>query len=330
MRYRHLTTLVSIHVLVSIGAGAAQAPVQGSIDLLRYGTIFLAEVQSSEVANGPAGSSWQTMHARVLVSKILRDKYRLGLVPGEISAVIQQPIPSIGVRSNPAWFNRPIQPGRRYVVFSDSKEGVQTMIEKPDAIEPVTPLSDVVGDIELSLAAAPLPVFDQASELAAALNAPQIRSALLAQHIAAILAVGPDSDTAYLEQSLEQREAQVFPGASREALLAYLAQFLGRSENPKQNLIRALIDVTVRCFIAEPQTANSGPTRLQRQILESGLVNILNSPPALQALREAINSREVQKRFKVNAAQCGSDSRLPPVLQARARQFLSLIGDEHR
>jgi hypothetical protein len=329
MNRKRLASLACLLAYVLVPPLGAQnlTPYSTGVNLRR--TILLCEFESAAVtADASPGQLYQTVAARVHVSRVLKDADAAGLTPGFYDVTIPRSEHKPGLLRYPAWMDRDLKPGLIYMVFSDAKGDIRKAIEDPMSVELLTDKVDTVGDVELILGSSSLPAAAQIPGAVAALDSPKLHGNEMAQYVAWLLFANSDAETAPLFNALQGKGAMAFSDSGKSALLDHL---LSRAIIPqaalRTNLLSALTDLAVRYFIAQPEepATRGRPEYLATTILTSYLPAIRRLPAAAAALQRVRLTADDAARLRSKALAFALDKRLTPEWQAQARDLLSLF-----
>jgi len=307
---------------------AAQARKYYTTAVEWHRSIVLCEFESATIASeGTLTQRYQTIAARVYVSRVLKDADALGLKPGYYDIEIPRSGPGAGVPQYPAWMGKEMEPGRTYLVLSDAGGDMSNVIARPMSAELVPEKVDTAGDVELILNSAALPLASQAERVAAALRPPKLHSSRMAEYVAYLVGAGAGSEIAPLRASLDGEGGMRFADEAKLALLGYLRTNTIIQGRSSENLFHALANLAVRYFIAEPEEpASRGRSeRMATAILATDLPSIRRSPAGLAALRDVHLTPADAARLKSKADAFASDSRLTADWRTQARDLATLL-----
>jgi hypothetical protein len=289
---------------------------------------LLCEFESAAVtADASPGQLYQTVAARVHVTRVLKDADAAGLTPGFYDVTIPRSEHKPGLLRYPAWMDRDLKPGLVYMVFSDAKGDIRKAIEDPMSVELLTDKVDTVGDVELILGSSSLSTAAQIPGAVAALDSPKLHGNEMAQYVAWLLFANSDAETAPLFNALQGKGAMAFSDSGKSALLNHLlSRVIAPQADIRTNLLNALADLAVRYFIAQPEepTTRGRPEHLATTILTSYLPAIRRLPTASAALQRVRLTAADAARLRSKALEFALDKRLTPEWQAQARDLLSL------
>jgi hypothetical protein len=302
-------------------------PYSTGVNLRR--TILLCEFESPSVTTEASpGQRYQTVAARVHVSRVLKDADAAGLTPGFYDVTIPRSYHMAGIPQYPAWMDRDLKPGLLYMVFSDAKGDIRKVIEEPMSVELLTDKVDTVGDVELILGESSLPAAVQIPGAVAALDSPKLHGNEMAQYVAWLLFANPDAEAAPLFNALQGKGAMAFSDSGKSALLNHLlSRVVAPQSDLRANLLSALADLAVRYFIAQPEepATRGRPEHLATAIPASYLPAIRRLPAAAAALQRVRLTADDAARLRSKALAFALDKRLTPEWQAQARDLLSLF-----
>jgi hypothetical protein len=326
------TFLAAVTFAAGSGAGPS-SPVNGMYaanPVMQHASILLVEIADAKASPwSQATPQMRTVTVRFRASRVLKDADGLGLAAGEFTAdVPQSRWPAGRIGDNPyAWSYIDIEPGQRYLVFSDLKENdPSAMFTAPDLLEGVSGDADIVADVELILAAASGSTAQQARAVAAVLRrAGSPRSHLLAHYAASLLASGAEADTATLAEAVQATENLPFSKEGRRSFLFQLFQFARTVDDPQGGLVRAFVEELLRAFLVEARVADSGLTGTQINILQNYVPWLQSSERARSVLREQVPG-PLKDRVRANLAGRAGSGQVPAAYRGSIQQLLKLIG----
>jgi len=328
MRSKQLALIMYFCIQWAAAPLAAQARKYYTTAVEWHSSIVLCEFESATIASeGTLNQRYQTIAARVYVSRVLKDAGALGLKPGRYDIAIPRSGSGVSVQQYPAWVGKELEPGRTYLVLSDAGGDMSSVIADPTSAELVPEKVDMVGDVELILNSTALPLASQAERAAEALRQPELHSSRMAEYVAYLIGAGADSETAPLRASLDGEGAMEFADQAKLALLGYLRTNTIIQGRSAENLFHALANLTVRYFIAEPEepASRGRPERMATAILATHLPSIRRSPVGLAALRAVHLTPADAERLKSKADAFASDSRLTADWRSQARDLGTLL-----
>src|SRR5579872_2523073 len=187
----------------------------------RARSILVVEIKGVEPPRCPErGPALCEIPARVRVERTLKGN---ALEPAALTVTLRQALVWVGDRPLSPWTEEDIGPGQRYLLLVDQLGSAQELVESPNEIELLTDAADSVGDVELALRIATLPLNEQAAAIARAVAAGSPpHGAFLAEHIRAILGSGSEAGFDVVAQALVAAPDQAFSEQGRRALLSTL------------------------------------------------------------------------------------------------------------
>jgi hypothetical protein len=288
---------------------------------LREAEIVVAEFTSLEPSEDRTPPGTAPLRAHVRVTRILRDYYGLGLKPSELDVPIR--ISIFGIRPY-YWTTRDPQAGQTYILFSESKGDLRSIIAEPDSAERLADGVDSTGDVELILKEAGRPISEQANVVAAALLDGR-RHSPLAGHAAVLLAAGSDADTVQLREVLEGAGALALSDAAKGGLLSALRIMPGTVPEVSDNLIHVYVSTVIRYFILDASEDRRGPIGVRSSILQTDIPKIRASARELAVLKSLTLSPQDTAVLRHEALRYQSDPSQPQKIREEAGHLLELF-----
>jgi hypothetical protein len=289
--------------------------------ILREADILVAEFTKLD----PREESWVPgavpLMAHVRVTRVLRDYYGLGLKPCELDVPIR--ISEFGIRPY-YWTTRDPQAGQTYILFSESKGDLRSIITEPKYAERLTEGVDAIGDVELALKEAGRPIAEQANAVAIALSDGRLHSSL-AGYAAVLLAAGSDADTVQLRRVLEGDGALALSDAAKGGLLSALRVMPGTMPEVSDNLIHVYVSLVIRYFILDTHEGRRGPIGVRSSTLQTLLPEIRASARDLAVLKSLTLSPQDTAILRHEALRYQSDGSQPQKIREEAGHMLELF-----
>ena len=331
IRLSPLAILIGVLSAVALAPAHAAEDARSLTELTRFATIVLTEIgsaQPGEGCSGPLLSSFghvckTKVHVRLV--RIFKDSDHLGLAPSQFEAEILQH--TGGYFETYRWTGQQLKIGQQYLITSD-KNTLPDLFESPAGVVLVTQKEDTLGDVDLILRSASLPLREQASAVTMALTDPvKPHGSFLSNYVAAVLQAGSDAETVALAEAIESSTESAFSDMGKSSLLYQLWVQSSESAKPRDNLFRTFVTMTARYLLVEPEQRNVDLPDLRVAILHNYLPFILGSERARSALRTALLPT-VRSQVRKRALELVEDNRLPADQRAGLRELLAVLGTQ--
>jgi hypothetical protein len=275
------------------------------------GIIVLTEIEQV----GRAAVPGQAAQVKLRVTRVIRDAFNLGLQPGEYEGPY-------------VWEGVDLAAGQRYLVYSNQKQGLDETFRSLYNLWPLSGQDHSVEDLDLILQLVRLPTAQPSSRLAAEISSPAWpHGHLVALYAGSLLADSRYADTVGLAFALQHSPDAAFSDGGKESLFGACDRQVGiHHRDIPENLLSVFVTVTARYFLAEAEPPESGPTRVQSDVLAQAHAIAETEPvaAAFRSLRPASTVTQLHQKL----SQLASDGRLEPEKRAQARQLLFLLQPE--
>jgi hypothetical protein len=216
-----------------------------------------------------------------------------------------------------------VRAGQRFLVFSNLEGGFDAMMGSPLNAVLVTGEDDAVGDTEMVLASAALPVASQAHAMATALGAAGgPHGQVLGQYLAGLLAYGPERDALELAGVVE---STAFSERGKGTLLSGLAHRLAADGQTNERILSVFASLVPRYFAGDSPALDDGLTATQKQVLFN-YVPLIEHVEGLRARLRTGVPAPVTREFLAKLEAISKDPRVRPDGREHARELLTLIG----
>ena len=227
-------------------------------------------------------------HVTGHIVKVVNDPGQQGRLTAGFDANILQQRPGMG---DTGWSTTFTDVGEQYVVGSKPDRPLPETIEVPEWVARVKDQEELVGDLDLILGSAPLPLAARIATLSAALTSPGRRGGpVLAGYLVALLAESDDRDAEAVSEAVEDGGTDSLSTAGKNALLGSLWQEVRERRMPPVILLRLLVRVTMAYLVDAPASPRVDEPDLRLQIVRNQLPWILNSEEATAVLQNELAS----------------------------------------
>jgi hypothetical protein len=301
----------------------------------RHSVIFEAEVESAQqVAGCPAGLRSGIAPSRgvcktnvlVRVVRVLRGPEIDGQGPVRFRAEVAQWFGSHFDQPY-FWTGREVHVGQRYIVLGSQKGGLGAIFGSPDDVELIDDEVDAVGDVALVLHSMALPIDEQASAVALALqSAIGTHSRFLADYAAALLEADTGANALALGDAIVNAGDHTFSDNAKENLLFRLYSAARMASAGASGMVTDVFaDLTAKYFADRPGGRAVGLTRIQRQVLDNYLQWIRGAGPVMSALRTRLQPAAIRD-LRLTGSRLLVDASLSDVQRVQVRELIAIFG----
>jgi hypothetical protein len=319
---------IGVVVLLLWSAAPSTAAPLPEVPVTRAPAIFVAEFQDVGAPEcGAPRSAACTIPVRVRVTRILKDRDRLGLSPCEVEVnLVRWPLRD-GEAPVTWWSGITPRRGARYLILSSGRGSLAEMIENPGSVNPISDQEDPVSDAELILRVAGQPLQGQADAIAGEISASAaIHGRILSEYAAALLDDASQSESSLLAGALVTSGGGAFSENGKEDLLFRVAAPNGLQGGVPENRLRVFVGLVARYFVLEgAKVPDTGLTRIQRVIVQSYFPRMLGSERERAAWRMEIRGA-IAESFRVKCSALAGSAEVPAEFREKIGQFVASLG----
>ena len=315
--------------LILTGAAATDLASQPRIHTLvgDSATIFVAEIREAHSQGDCTrfkrhvpGSGCNTV-VRATITRVLKGGDGEP-APRDFEILVQQ---TIGRSAATTRWEREIEPGQRYLIFSPGTQGLPGMFASTLSPVPVAPDEDVASDVELIVNLGHLTLQQQATAVATSIRTTTVpHSWLLGQYTAGLLAAGSDRETSDLAQTIESSPDGTFSFLGKFLFLASLWGASQSATSPPRNLIHVYAVMAIKYLPAKADPRSLDLPDLRTDILSRHIPWIVKSERATSLLR-AVTPSESAARAARKAQEMSADGHLQDNERSELRLIAALL-----